>query len=180
VQAEPRSVNATTTSLIVEAYVRTADRDGVIVSKMGDNAGYSLVVRDGALEFTARTPESRGTVRAPLPASGAWTHVLAELDRAAGTLTLFVNGKSAGRVEVQGGFRGSLANTADFTVGGGAGLPHLAGEFAFLRVALSSLAESRTSIAELHTWQVDGPQYRDFLNADRRRLNNPGALVRQP
>lgn len=180
-QAGPRSVDATTTSLIVEAYVRTSDRDGVVAAKMRDNVGYALAVRDGALEFTARTSAGAGgTVRAPLPEGGAWMHILGELDREAGTLALHVNGVRIARLEVDGGWRGSLANPADFTVGGGPDLPHLAAEFAFLRVALASLAESRTTIGELHAWQFDGPQFRDFAGQDRRRVNNPGALVRQP
>jgi hypothetical protein len=51
----------------------------------------------------------------------------------------------------------SLACGADLVVGDG-----FRGMLEYLRIARSSLAESRTSIEELYDWQVDGPFLRDF------------------
>ena len=53
----------------------------------------------------------------------------------------------------------------------------LAVDLDFLRLALSSLAGSKTSIQELHAWQFHGPQYRDFAGSERKTQNPPGALT---
>ncbi len=80
-------------------------------------------------------------------------------------------------VDLPGDFSGSLGNDADFLVGGGPGKEPLAATFDFLRVAASSLEESRTTADAVHAWQFDGPQYRDFAGHDRRTRNAAGALV---
>jgi hypothetical protein len=61
---------------------------------------------------------------------------------------------------------------SDFLVGEG-----LNREIDFLRVALSSLKESRFSYQELHAWQSNVPQNFDFTGRDRRTQNAAGALV---
>lgn len=51
-------------------------------------------------------------------------------------------------------------------------------ELDFLRIAFSSLAESRTSIEELHTWEFDGPFLRDFAGRRPNGRRDAGALER--
>ena len=55
----------------------------------------------------------------------------------------------------------SLSNTADLVVGKG-----FAGCFEYLRIARSTLADSRTSIEELYDWEFDGPFLRDFAGRE--------------
>ena len=59
----------------------------------------------------------------------------------------------------------------DLFVGGGS-------EFTigFLRIALSSLAESHTTIEELYSWQFDGPHLRDFTGKKSTPNRSAGAL----
>ena len=69
------------------------------------------------------------------------------------------------------------ANLADLLVGKGPKGGHFAGELEFLRIALGTLADAKTTIEELYAWQFDGPQYRDFAGrrpADGKR--DAGAL----
>ena len=89
---------------------------------------------------------------------GKWHHVIVEADRAAGKVTVYVDGKAAGEGRLDAvPTEASLANTADFVVGKG-----FVGAIDFLRVCRSTLAESKTSIDELYAWEFNGPFLRDF------------------
>lgn len=169
--AEPRSVDALETSLIVEAIVRPAG-DGLIAGKFDGTVGYTLSIQDGAPVFRVATGDGDGLAvqAAPLEA-GTWHHLLGEFDRETRKLTLHVAGQPGTTAGAES-ITGSLSNPADFVVGEG-----FTGEIDFLRVALSSLAESKTSFEELHAWQTDGPQYYDFSGNDRRKQNAAGALI---
>jgi hypothetical protein len=170
--AEPRSVNAADTSLIVEAIVRPRG-DGVIAQKFDGNTGYILEIRDGAPTFRISTDggDDLSVKAAPLEAD-RWHHLLAEFDRARNRLTLHVPGTPGITAGLER-FSGSLSNKADFIVG-----ENFNGDLDFLRVALSSLEESGTTFDELHSWQTDGPQYRDFSGNDRRLHNAAGAVIK--
>jgi hypothetical protein len=171
-RTEPRSVDARETSLIVEAIVRPAG-DGLIAGKFDGQVGYTLDIKDSAPVFRIFTDKKqRFAVSGPRLQSGEWHHLLAELDRKHQQLTLYVAG-TPGTTSALGRLDGSLSNQADFVVGEG-----FTGDIDFLRVALSSLAESRTSFSELHTWQTDGPHFRDFTGQDRRTGNAAGAISR--
>jgi hypothetical protein len=65
----------------------------------------------------------------------------------------------------------SLSNRADFVVGDG-----LQGAIDFLRVCRSNLAESRTTIDELYTWQTAGPVTRDFCGNEPVGKRDVGAI----
>jgi len=180
--AGPWSVNILDSNLLVDLHLKTSDPDGTIVSKMADGVGYELVLEGGELVFRVGTDAGQ-TASAAIAtgdiANGQWQHILAEMDRNNGKLSLFVNGGgSSATVDLPSGFGGSLGNEADFLVGGGPGQVPLAATFDFLRVAASSLAESRTTAEAIHAWQFDGPQYRDFAGNDRRTRNAAGALVK--
>ncbi len=60
----------------------------------------------------------------------------------------------------------SLANGADLYVGGTPEGRNLEGAIDFMRIALGTLADSRTSIEELYAWQFDGPFLRDFCGRE--------------
>ena len=174
-----RSPRIGTSNVLLEVFFRTAPghTDGVLVEKM-DATGYSLATNArGGVTFAlagdraAASVDSLATVN-----DGAWHHLIAEADREAGTLTLYVDGKEDA-TDSGIGPDVSLANAADLFVGGTPSGRWLAGELEFLRICQGTLADAKTSIKELYAWQFDGPFLRDFTGqepADRRR--DAGAL----
>ena len=128
------------------------------------------------MALQAATPDRTFALATSRPLrDGAWHHVIAESDRATGTLTLYVDG----RVDRRGPGPGagvSLANSGDLFVGGTPTGRHFRGEIDFLRIALGTLADARTDIAELHAWQFDGPFLRDFAGRMPRGRRDAGAL----
>jgi hypothetical protein len=106
---------------------------------------------------------------------GQWHHVIAERDARARALRVYLDGKLA--VDLGGEpVGGSLANEADLLVGGGPQGRCLAGTVEFVRIALGTLADSRTTIEELYAWQFDGPQYRDFVGRKPAGRRDAGAI----
>jgi hypothetical protein len=174
--AERETVDIDRSSFLIEAVFRTKPKikKGTLVSKLR-NSGYELKINPtGTVEFVvqAGAPVTVATQR-PLN-DGAWHHLIAEADRSAGALRLYVDGKL--EAEVPATLEGSLANSADFIVGEG-----FAGALDFLRVTRSTLAESETTIEELYAWQFDGPFLRDFTGvrpAEGRR--DAGAIESSP
>lgn len=177
----PWSVDIRESGLIVEAHFKTLDRDGVLISKMHDGVGYELALVNGDLVFRVGTNEGQSVsvaIGATAIADGEWHHVLAEMDRDRGKLHLHLDADGVSpSVELPADFSGSLSNPAEFLVGGGPGKEGLAVTLDFLRVAAGTLADSKTTIDELHRWTFDGPHYRDFTGHDRRQQNAAGALA---
>jgi hypothetical protein len=102
------------------------------------------------------------------------------VDRAAGTAVIYVDGKRAATQRLSLGKGASLANTADFLVGKGHDGRFFAGAIDFLRVSRGTLADAKTTIDELYTWEFDGPFLRDFAGrkpADGKR--DAGAIEAQ-
>jgi len=60
--------------------------------------------------------------------------------------------------------------------GGGPGLDHLACTIDFLRVTRGTLADARTTIEELYTWQFEGPAWRDFTGVAPSGRRDAGAI----
>ncbi len=115
-QAE--TVDVRNSSFILEIYFKTEPGAGkaVLIKKMDDRAGYALTV-DGAATFATKSGGSEVSVTGKAVVNdGKWHHVLAEADRKAGHMTIYVDGKKD--VEGAGPAAGSLANGADFYVGG--------------------------------------------------------------
>ncbi len=174
------TLDMATNSFIIEMVFRTEEEHtgGTLVSKITSSAGYELSLGpDGALRLTIRSNGTDVSVDASAKVNdGQWHHVLVEVDRAAGVITFYVGGRVAGRSQIANMDEGaSLANTGDFVVGNG-----LVGAVDFVRVTRSTLAESRTTIDELFTWQFDGPFLRDIAgNAPASgRSRDAGALQR--
>ena len=151
-------------SFLIEVYFQTEPgrAGGVLMEKMG-GAGYSLAVdEDGRVAFSVKGEGGSGRVLSTTVVDdGRWHHVLAECDRASRALTLYVDG----RKDAQGPGIGpdvTLASDADLYVGGTPTGRCLAGTLDFLRIALGTLADAKTTIEELYAWEFDGPFLRDF------------------
>jgi hypothetical protein len=169
------------TNFLIEAYLTIEDDSGILVRKADASAGYDLSVDDDRhLVLTIiQGGEVAGARRTALPlVPGRWHHVIAEVERGtADGLRLYLDGELASGEGEGTAPAGTLRNTGDFLVGGGPGLDGLACTIDFLRVARGTLAQARTSIEELHTWQFAGPQYRDFAGQPPRgSRRDAGAL----
>ena len=165
-------------SFLIEAYFKTepGHTGGVLVEKMGDT-GYSLSVNaNGGLDFAAKGPGGSGSLPSRAKVNdGLWHHVIAEADRKAGTLAVYVDGKKdAGGPGVGAGV--SLANGADLYVGGTPRGRCLAGTLDFLRIALGTLADASTTIEELCAWEFNGPFLRDFTGRTASGPRDAGAI----
>ncbi|MCX8107740.1 MAG: LamG domain-containing protein, partial [Verrucomicrobiae bacterium] len=163
-----------TSSFLIEIYFKTVPgcTGAVLVQKINGN-GYLLGLnKAGGVAFvtsaagrTART-DSRTAVN-----DGHWHHVVAEADRKATTLTVFLDGKQDA-IGPGFGTGASMTNDADLYVGGTPTGGYLNGAIEFLRIARGTLADSKTTIDELYAWEFDGPFLYDFVG--RRRSENGG------
>ena len=165
---ELKSPQVHDSSLIVEVYAKVdaGHTGGVLIEKLSD-AGYSLTIDEaGRALFRVAGADSTAQVASSLPLNdGAWHHLLCELDRERERLVLYLDGVE--HAEAEGlGAGVSLANDGDLHVGGTPDGRHLSGTIDFMRIALGSLSDARTTIGELHAWQFDGPFLRDFAGRD--------------
>ena len=173
------TVSVADSNFLIEVYFKTepGHTGGGLVGKSDGKTGYELFL-DGGGRVTfmvrGRTAVSAGT-RAKVN-DGRWHHVIAECDRKANALRVYLDGKMA--VDLRGeAIEGSLASPADFLVGMGPDGRHFAGTLDFVRVSLGTLADAKTTIDELYAWQFDGPQYRDFCgNRPAGKGRDAGAL----
>jgi len=168
-------------NFLVEAYVKIEPGEtGVLVHKRDERAGYVLSVVDGGrLELALYQDGERAGHRlsSGSVADGDWHHLVAEVERgAADGLRVYVDGELANGEGAGAAPGGSLRNTGDFLVGGGPGLDHLACTIDFLRVTRGTLADARTTIEELYTWQFEGPAWRDFTGVAPSGRRDAGAI----
>lgn len=161
-----RTVDMGTNNFLVECYFRTepGHKGGVLVSKM-KQAGYEMSVGDdGAAQVEIRSEKGTATVSGGKVNDGRWHHVLADVDRGARKLVLYVDGRQAAATVMNVSETDSLANDGDFLVGkAGGNQRFFAGAVDFLRVCRGTLADAKTNIEELYAWQFDGWAQRDFL-----------------
>ncbi len=163
-------------NFILEIYFKTEPGAGpaILMQKMGPQAGYALTLA-GAPALTVKAGGRQMTVSGKTALNdGAWHHLLAEVDREAGRMVLYVDGRADAAAAGPGPV--SLANTADFYVGGTPQGNCLAGTIDFARVSLGTLADARTTIEELYTWQFDGPFLSDFAGNEPVGRRDAGAL----
>ena len=151
-------------NLLVEIYFKTTPghTEGVLMEKMKGN-GYSLTIGpSGRLHFSVKGAGVLAVVESKARVNdGQWHHVIAEADRQAKTLTVYVDGRqdaSAGGLDSTV----SLANDGDLHVGGTPDGRYLDGALDFLRIAHGTLADADTTIEELYDWEFNGPFLRDF------------------
>jgi hypothetical protein len=161
-------------NLLIEVYFKTTPghAGGVLIEKM-KGSGYSLVINSaGRLAFSVKGTAAAATAESKIALNdGQWHHAIAEADRKAKTLTIYVDGrKDATTAGVDASV--SLANDGDVFVGGTPEGLYFDGVIDFLRLAHGTLADADTTIEELYAWEFDGPFLRDFAGrkpSDARR-----------
>ncbi|MBE0536482.1 MAG: hypothetical protein IH624_12515 [Phycisphaerae bacterium] len=162
-------------SFCIEAYFKTTSKGGVLIRKMADS-GYGLTLgRSGELLFEVKVPGASFDLTSKKKVNdGKWHHVIAEADRAAETLTLYIDGVAD--VSGPGIGKRSIDNDSDLFV---CGTPHgqyLKATLEFMRISLGTLRDAKTTIEELYAWQFDGPFLRDFAGREPRGKRDAGAL----
>ncbi len=169
-----------TANFLVEAVFRTDTAKGgtVLVSCLGER-GYELGLNAaGALQFRVKADAEAHITSPATVADGRWHHVIAECDRTGGALRLYLNGKLVAEKPVT--LRGSAQHTGDLRVGQGADpATAFSGGLEFLRIALGTIADSKTTIDELYAWEFDGPFLRDFTGRKASASRAAGALDAQ-
>jgi hypothetical protein len=176
-----------TGNLLLEAKFKTdADHtDGVLMAKHDGQSGYALKVNDqGRAEFVISAGGADARVASAEKINdGKWHHVLAEINRKAGRMTMYVDGKVSSRANATLMPDASIDCKADFTVGkssaGDAG--YLKGAIDFMRICHATLADSKTSIEELYAWQyINGPALFDMRGRPAQgQGRDAGALERE-
>jgi hypothetical protein len=109
---------------------------------------------------------------------GRWHHAIAEADRKAKTLTIYLDGRTdASATGLDASV--SLANDGDLYVGGTPDGRYFDGTLDFLRIAQGTLADADTTIDELYAWEFDGPFLRDFTGRKVTSVRrDAGAIVK--
>jgi hypothetical protein len=158
-----------TSSFLIEVFFKTAPgaTDGTLIRKMND-VGWSLVVNQagGVTLLTKAKGGSASLASDNAVNDGQWHHVIAEVDRNAEKLTLYLDGNRDSRGPGPGA-DASLANDADLYAGGTPSGHCLSGAVEFMRLARGTLADSKTTIEELYAWEFNGPFLDDFLGRRR-------------
>ena len=159
-----KSPEVYTGNFLIEVYFQ-AEADGILVQKMQET-GYALVVRNGKADFRVAGSGGRSAhiVSGTRLADSQWHHLIAEADRDARTLALYVDGQLDARGPGLG--EASLANDGDLHVGGSPSGDWLSGALEFMRIAHGTLVDARTSIEELYAWEFDGPALRDMCGTE--------------
>jgi hypothetical protein len=171
------SLDMTTTDFIIEVYLRTS-ASGVVVSKAAAN-GYTLDIPASGMARMRLLSGGEYNISSTVGVKdGAWHHIVAEVNRTASQVNLYVdgvlsNGATTGAMPAAGV---SLTNAAEFDVGKDAGGNFFTGDMDFVRVAKSTFASSATSLAELYAWEFDGPAVRDFAGFKPAGARDAGAL----
>jgi len=96
-----KSLNPAGKPLSVEAWIRAAKGDGVVVARGGPAHGYALFVKGGRPQFAVRVKNEVDEVSAKEKVVGKWVHLVGVLtdDK---KLQIYVNGKLAGSAEASG------------------------------------------------------------------------------
>jgi len=165
-------------SFLIEAYFKTAPNHagGILVQKMA-GSGYALNVNDtGGVTFAVSTDDVNKMVRSMAAINdGKWHHVIAECDRQAQKLTIYIDGTKDNEAPGISPAH-SLRNSGDLYVGGTPRGSHFNGTFDFLRICLGTLGDAGTDIDELYTWQFYGPFLRDFMGNEPQGKRDAGAI----
>jgi hypothetical protein len=169
-----------TQNLLLEANFRTrpGHTGGGLIGKFDGKAGYRLAV--SAAGKAVFEIASGGTVSRVIGAEGIndgkWHHVLAEVDRKAGRMRIYVDGKLSNQAKTELASDASLDNPADLLVGKTHDGVFFVGAIDFMRICLGTLEDARTDIAELYEWQTNGPVKYDLTGQSPRGRRDAGAL----
>lgn len=165
-------------NFLIEAYFKTEPgaKNGVLIEKMKDS-GYSLEVNsDGGITFAINGGGKSAKINSTVVVNdGKWHHLIAEADRSAKVLTLYINGRkdNSGSGISQDL---SLENKGDLYVGGTPSGRCLNGTLEFMRISLGTLKDAKTDIDELYAWEFDGPFLKDFAGRYPKGKRDAGAL----
>jgi len=167
-----------TSNFLIEICFKSAVGQGrsILIEKMG-RAGYSLTLNaKGGVTLTVKERDREVKLESALKVNDArWHHVIAEADRQAKTMTIYLDGRK--NVVGRGLGSESLANSADLHIGGSPKGNYLNGAIEFVRICQGTLKDARTTIEELFHWQFHGPQHHDFTGRKPTGLHrDAGAL----
>ncbi len=161
---ERKTVRMTDNNFLMEAVFRTepGHTGGSIARKLDDLNGYALDIdANGRLAIRLRSAGAQVVASGGVPVNdGKWHHAIAEVDRRAGSITLYLDGKvvTTSQTGTMPAAPVSLDNDVDFIVGEG-----FVGALDYLRISRGTLADAQTTIAELMAWQFNGPAQHDFV-----------------
>ncbi len=170
-----------TENLLLEANIRVeaGHTGGSIISKYDGGTGYRLYINDsGKPVFAVDGGGAHGEVVGTRAVNdGDWRHVLAEIDRETGKMSLYFDGVLSSSTSSDLPADASLDCTSDFLVGKSFdNTGYLKGEIDFMRVCRGTLADAQTSIEELYAWQTEGPFTRDIRGAEIVGARDAGAM----
>jgi hypothetical protein len=159
----------------IEVYFKTESKDCVLMQKMAES-GYGLTIDEsGELLFTVKAPSASSKLKSRKKINdGMWHNVIAEADRSAKALTIYIDG---GKDSTGPGIGSdSIDNDGDLFVCGTPNGRCLKGTVEFMRISLGTLKDAKTSIEELYAWEFDGPFLRDFTSSKPKEKRDAGAL----
>jgi concanavalin A-like lectin/glucanase superfamily protein len=166
-------------NFLVEVYFRVdpSHTGGALAGKCDGRSGYELGIDEqGQLLLDLRSSSGNAKVTGPKVNDGKWRHVIAEVDRVAGSAVLYVDGEAAGSTKLTLPRTASLTNRADFLVGKSCDGAMFAGAIDFLRVSRGTLADAKTTIEELYEWEFNGPHLYDFTGRKPMGKRDAGAI----
>lgn len=163
-----KTLDMDTNNWLIEIVCK-ADRAALsLANKLAGQQGYALNISKGGQADLVLNGRSHEGPKLPI---GEWFHLIAEVDRAAGSVTFYLDGKEAGKQTLGVSADASLANTGDFVVG-----RNLVGAIDFLRLSRGTLADAQTTIEELYEWEFNGPHLHDFCGRKPAGKRDAGAI----
>ncbi len=173
-----KSLDMDTNNFLIEVYMKADSVDGTVVSKFDGKTGYELSISGGLANLTLWSNGKSVSMLSKSPvADQNWHHLVAEIDRKASKISIYLDGKKDSEANVNLSPDVSLSNAGDFYVGKGqAG--YFTGGVDFLRVSRGTLEDAFTTIEEVYAWQfTDAPFLKDFTGKLRNWSRTaPGAI----
>ncbi|MFO7902975.1 MAG: LamG-like jellyroll fold domain-containing protein, partial [Pirellulaceae bacterium] len=170
-----------TQNLMVEALFKSEPglTNAALLSKHDGSSGYCLVIDgQGRAALQIGAGGKAASVRTSDAVNdGRWHHVLAEIDRHTGRMTVYLDGGRSGGSKTELPADVSLDCRADFLVGKGPGdRGNFQGVLDFMRICQGTLADAQTTIDELYQWETDGPFKYDFIGNAPNGRRDAGAI----
>lgn len=158
-----------TDNLLLEVKFKTESghTGGHLIAKHDGETGYRIFInRKGRAEFEiSKDGKHYSIVSDSKVNDGNWHHVLAEINRNTGRMTIYTDGDTDAEMNSGLAEDASVDNSADFTVGKSSAEDdgYLKGAIDFMRVCHGTLEDAKTTIGELYAWQfTDGPHLYDM------------------
>ena len=176
-----KTMDIKTNNFLVETIMQVdkGHKNGGVLGKHDGQTGYTLAVdKKGKAVFTVSAGGKNYEVSTGNKINdGKWHHLIAEVDRKNGNVTMYLDGKQVARKRIDLPSTASLSNKADYFVGrDNAGKNFFEGAIDFMRISLGTLADAETDIAELYEWQTNGPVNYDFAGNKPQGSRDAGAL----